>query len=312
MNGKDKSLSLRPWARMGRESRRKVRGLFTALITPFDDQGRVDADRLTALVRFQVSKGTEGIYPCGSTGLGPMLSLEERKAVAETVVNASGGKIPVVVQVGCADTASTVELAKHAEKAGADAVASLTPYYYKPGERAVMKHFEAVSKSVSVPLFAYNIPQFTGNNLPAGAVAAMAKDGTLAGIKDSSRDLLQLLDLLDAVPNEFVVMNGTEEYGLFAIMSGANGLVSGGASALPELFKSLVAAQRKGDYGAALAAQKTVLKVKDLVRPSPISAYYEILRVRGIDCGRPRAPFLPMETGDADRTLRGLKALGLI
>ncbi|MDG6900332.1 MAG: dihydrodipicolinate synthase family protein [Nitrososphaerota archaeon] len=290
----------------------EIRGLFTALITPFDSQGRVDTDRLSKLVRFQVSKGVEGIYPCGSTGLGPLLSLEERRTVADTVVAEAHGKVPVVVQVGCADTASTIELATHAEKAGADAIASLTPYYYRPGDRAVARHFEAVRKSVSVPLFAYNIPQFTGNNLQAGAVAAMAKDGTIAGIKDSSRDLLHLIDLLEAVPDDFVVMNGTEEYALFAIMSGADGLVSGGASALPEVFKSLVAAQRKGDYGSAVKAQDLVQKVKDLVKAGPIPAYYAILRERGVECGEPRAPFLPLEKETAANAVKGLKALGVI
>jgi 4-hydroxy-tetrahydrodipicolinate synthase len=297
---------------LAKRSLKKVRGLFTAIITPFDKEGRVSADRLSDLVHFQISKGTEGIYPCGSSGLGPMLKIEERKTVAETVVKAAAGKIPVVVQVGCADTASTVELARHAERVGADAVASLTPYYYKPGDRAIVRHFEAVSKSVDIPVFAYNIPQFAGNNLQASTVAAMARAGTIAGIKDSSRDLLSLLDLLNAVPDGFVVMNGTEEYGLFAIMSGADGLVSGGASALPEVFRSLVAAQRKGDYAAALAAQQTVLKVKNLVRSGPVPAYYTILKERGIDCGNPRPPFLPMEAGEAERAIKGLQDLGLI
>jgi len=291
---------------------RKVHGLFAAIITPFNAEGEVDAERMIDLVRFQISKGVDGIYPCGSTGLGPMMRTDERKVVAEAVLSAARGKVPVVVQVGAADTASTVELARHAERAGADAVASLTPYYYKPGERASVKHFEAISGAVGIPVFAYNIPQFTGNNLQASVVAGMAKKGTIRGMKDSSRDLLQLLDLLDAVPDDFVVMNGTEEYGLFAIMSGANGLVSGGASALPELFKSLVASQGKGDYKAALAAHQTILRVKDLVKPGAISAYYTILRERGIDCGAPRQPFLPLERADAQRITAGLKSLKLI
>lgn len=241
-----------------------------------------------------------------------MLSPDERKAVAGAVIEEASGKVPVVVQVGSADTASSIELAKHAEKAGATAVASLTPYYYKPGDRAVFKHFEAISKSVGIPTFAYNIPQFTGNNLLPSAVAAMAKARTIAGIKDSSRDFLHLLDLLDAVPDDFVVMNGTEEYGLFALMSGADGLVSGGASALPEPFVSLVAAQRGASYDEALAAQNMVLKVKDVVKTGAISAYYEILRERGIDCGRPRAPLLPTEASEAKRTIEELKGLRLI
>jgi 4-hydroxy-tetrahydrodipicolinate synthase len=290
----------------------RVRGLFTAIITPFDGEGRADPDRMSELVHFQISKGAEGIFPCGSTGLGPMLKLEERKAMAEAVVAATGRRVPVVVQVGAADTASTVELAKHAEKAGADAVASLTPYYYKPGELAVAKHFETVSKAVTIPLLAYNIPQFTGNALSSRLVASMADEGTIAGIKDSSRDLIQLLGLIDAVPEDFIVMNGTEEYGLFAIMSGADGLVSGGASALPELFSSLVSSQRSGDYMSAMEAQQKVLRFKDLVKPGPISSYYAILKERGIDCGTPRAPFLPLRNEDARKLARGLRALRLV
>jgi len=295
-----------------RKKTSRIGGLFTAIITPFDSKGGVDADRLAELVRFQISRGVDGIFPCGSTGLGPMLNLPERKLVAETVVKAARRKVPVVVQVGCADTGSTIELAKHAEKIGADAVASLTPFYYKPGDKAVFKHFEAIRGAVSIPLFAYNIPQFTGNNLPSATVALMARDGTIQGIKDSSQNLLQLEDLIGAGNEDFVVMNGTEEYGLFAIMAGADGLVSGGASALPELFKSMVAAETKGDHGAAIAAQRTVLKMKELTRPSPIASYYAILRERGIDCGAPRAPFLPLEGAIADRTIKGLKNLGLI
>jgi len=291
---------------------RKIRGLFTAIITPFDDKGRVDVEAFTALVKFQVSKGVDGIYACGSTGLGPLLSLEERKAVAEAATESSKGRVPVVVQVGCADTPSTIELARHAEKAGAYAVASLTPYYYKPGEKAIAGHFEAVSRAVTIPLLAYNIPQFTGNNIGPGMVSALARNGSILGIKDSSRDLLQLQDILDAVPEGFVVMNGTEEYGLYAMMSGADGLVSGGASALPETFHSMVVAQREGDYRRASAAQRTILRIKDAVRKSPIPAYYEILRARGMDCGRPRGPFQPLEGTDARQVIEELRDLDLL
>ncbi|MDG7010384.1 MAG: dihydrodipicolinate synthase family protein [Nitrososphaerota archaeon] len=289
----------------------KVKGLFTALLTPFDGEGRADAGTAADLVRFQVSKGADGIYVCGSTGLGPMLGVDERKAITEAAVGASG-KVPVVVQVGCADTRSTVLLAKHAERAGAYAVASLTPYYYRPGELAVAKHFEAVSKAVTLPLLAYNIPQFTGNNLLPETVAALADAGTIAGVKDSCRDLLQLLDLIDSVPEGFVVMNGAEEYGLFAMMSGADGLVSGGANALPELMKSMVAAEMKGAHQGAIEAQARIMGFKALVRASPIPSYYAILRARGLDCGSPRRPFLGLRRAESDRLISTLRRLGFL
>ena len=266
--------------------------------------------KLAKLVKFQISKGVDGIYPCGSTGLGPMLSTDERKQVAETVIDAAGGQVPVVVQVGSADTASTVELAKHAEAHGAYAVASLTPYYYKAGERATIKHFQAVSDSVGVPVFAYNIPHLTGNNLLPSAVAELSKLG-VSGIKDSSRDFLQLLDLISAVPDGFVVMNGIEEYGLFALMSGADGLVSGGANAFPEIMEALVLAAEKGDQTAALSAQKRAQQAKVLVRLSPIPYYYAILRARGVDCGDPRPPFQPVGKADAAKVFAALQGLGM-
>lgn len=296
---------------MARSGAPKVRGLFTALITPFDEKGRVDAERLARLVEFQVSKGVDGIFPCGSTGLGPLLTVEERKLVAETVVKSAANRVPVVVQVGSADTPSTVTLARHAADTGAYAVASLTPYYYDPGERATLKHFEAILKAVEIPVFAYNIPRFTGINLAASAVRELARLG-LAGIKDSSRDFLQLLDFVSTTPDDFVVMNGIEEYGLFAMVSGVDGLVSGGASALPELMKSMVAAQEKGDLEGALAAQRSVRQAKEVVKSGPIAAYYAILRARGVECGDPRRPILPMEKTEAERAVAGLRKLGLI
>ncbi len=290
----------------------RVRGLFTAMLTPFDSTGMVDLEALSKLVKFQIAKGTDGLYPCGSTGLGPMLKLEERKAIAEVVVDDTKGKVPVVVQVGCADTQSTVELAKHAEKAGADAVASLTPYYYKPGDQATVKHFEKVASSISIPLLAYNIPQLTGNVLKPGIVADLGKRRVISGVKDSTRDILHLIDLLGAVPQDMVVMNGTEEYALFALMSGADGVVSGGANVFPELFKSMVALHEKGDYRGALAAQRTIQHFKDIVADGPISAYYELLRERGVDCGRPRAPFLPTDKVAGAEQLSRLRSLGLL
>jgi 4-hydroxy-tetrahydrodipicolinate synthase len=293
------------------KSSKKVHGLFTALLTPFDSRGRVDREALASLVRFQVSRRVDGIYPCGSTGLGPMLNTQERKLIAETVISEAARKVPVVVQVGCADTPTTIELARHAEKSGAYAVAALTPFYYKPGEAAVAKHFESVSKSITIPLFAYNIPQFTGNNLKPEAVSRLARRGTIAGIKDSSRDLIQLQDILGLVPDDFVVMNGTEEYALFAMMMGGDGVVSGGASACPELFQSLVSAHNAGDMAAASAAQRRILQFKDAVREAPISSYYEILKARGLNCGDPRAPFLPLSDHQGKQLLGRLRALGL-
>ena len=289
----------------------EIRGLFTALITPFGKDGKVDHAALAALVRFQISAKVDGLLPCGSTGLGPLLTVQERKEVAETVLREVSGKVPVVVQVGCADTQSTIELARHAEKVGADAVASLTPYYYKPGEAAMIKHFETIKESIGIPLFAYNIPQFTGNNLLPKTVASLARNSIIAGIKDSSRDVIQLLDLIEAVPNDFVVMNGTEAYALYAMMMGGDGVVSGGASAYPEIFRAMVAAYQSGDLAKASFEQGRILEFKEATKDAPIPSYYEILNARGIGVGQPRLPFQPLDSDERERLLASLKLRGL-
>ncbi|HKT22536.1 MAG TPA: dihydrodipicolinate synthase family protein, partial [Nitrososphaerales archaeon] len=153
--------------------------------------------------------------------------------------------------------------------------------------------------------------RFTGNNLEPGAVVELAKLG-IAGMKDSSQNLLQLLDVISAVPDDFIVMNGIEEYGLFAMKSGARGLVSGAASALPELFRSMVTATEKGEEEKALDGQRLVQRAKAIVKSGPVAAYYEILRARGIDCGVPRRPLLPTSKSEAERMLAGIRRLGLI
>jgi 4-hydroxy-tetrahydrodipicolinate synthase len=289
----------------------KVKGLFPALITPFDAKGRVDPDATAGLAKFLISNRVDGLLLCGSTGLGPLLSIQERKQVAETVLGNTSAGVPVVVQVGAADTASSVELARHAEDHGAYALASLTPYYYKPGDQSIIKHFETIGRAVSVPLFAYNIPQFTGNNLRPAMVAELAKKRTLAGIKDSTRDVLQLLELLGLVPEGFVVMNGTEEYAMFAMMMGGQGLVSGGANAFPELFVSLVEAVQSRNYKDAIDFQRKVIQFKDAVSGGPIPSYYEILRRRGVDCGQPRPPFLSLNRDDKARLEAHVARLGM-
>ncbi len=143
-------------------------------------------------------------------------------------------------------------------------------------------------------------------------VAELGKRRVISGIKDSTRDILHLLDLLGAVPQDMVVMNGTEEYALFALMSGADGVVSGAANAFPELFKSMVVYYDKGDFKGALAVQRTIQHVKDILSDGPIPAYYEVLRERGVDCGRPRAPFLQTDKQASAEQISRLRSLGLL
>lgn len=214
-----------------------IRGIITALLTPFTEDGRVDEGALRELVQFQMKSGVNGFFALGTTGMGPAMEAPQRKRVAEIVVEETHNRLPIIVQVGASNPATSLELAQHAEKIGADAVASLTPFYYQPDEEAVLEHYSKLSQSTNLPLFVYNIPRNTGNNVDAKLLAKLCKIPRIVGIKDSSRDFSQLLGYLTVVPDGFNVINGTDSYLFSALCAGVQGGVSATANTAPRTLR---------------------------------------------------------------------------
>ena len=293
-------------------NRINVEGLITALITPFDNTQSVKEDALRRLVRFQLQERVNGFFPCGTTGQGPLMTLDERKRVAEIVVEETKHTVPVIVQIGTADTKTTVLLARHAESIGAEAIACVAPYYYQSDDEALVRHYETVAKSVSLPVFVYNIPRHTGVNIKPELLLKLAKTNTIIGVKDSTRDFLQLIETIETLPKEFIVINGSEGYLLPALIMGAKGAVSALASALPELFTGLYEAFKKGDLEKAKSLQVKLNKVKRISERPPLAPIFEILRERGIDCGNPRAPLRTMTAEERSKLVNGLRSFGLL
>ncbi len=287
----------------------KIRGIVTAMITPFTGSEEVDESALRELVKFQVGKRVEGFFVCGTTGLFPFLTMDERKAVAKAVVEEVEGRLPVIVQVGRPDTRGTVELAKHSEGIGADAVACITPYYYKFDDDALVEHYEAVSKAVSIPIFVYNIPPRTGFNMKTELLMKLARRGLIVGVKDSSRDFLQLLDIIERLPADFLTFNGSEGYVLQAFLAGASGAVSALSNAIPEIFLGIQDSFRRGDFQEGLRLQRRLNRIRQVTDAAPLSSVYEILRERGIKCGNPRRPFSPISREERTRMLADLEKL---
>jgi len=265
-------------------------GIITALVTPFTAAGEIDEAALSEIVEFQIKNRVNGLFPLGTTGMGPAMEPDERKRVAEIVVEKARGRIPVIIQVGAADPLTCLELARHAEKIGADAVASLNPFYYHPTAESIIDHYTRLSKETKLPILAYNIPSNTGNNIDAKLLLEISKIPRLVGIKDSSRDFMQLQDYLATVPENFTIINGADAYQFSAFCAGVKAGVSATANAIPELYVEMYEAYKSGDFERGKVLQKKIFALRKAMTSPAIAPFLEVLRMRGVRSGSVRPP----------------------
>jgi len=289
----------------------KISGIIPPLLTAFTKDGEFDEKAQRDIVSFLVDK-VQGFYPCGTYGSGPLMSVEERKRVAEAVIDEVNGRVPVIMHVGGASTRSVVELAKHAEKAGATAVAAVPPIYYGFKEPEVERHFKALVEAVSIPVFVYNNPKTTGVSVSAEFLNRLAQAG-VRGVKDSSFDIMVFYNYLWKVKKDgFIPVIGTEALIFPAVGMGAHASVSGLANAIPEPVVELSNAVKAGDLEKARPLQKKVSAMRDIMHYAPTLAMIQaILRKRGVNAGYPRLPFVLPEEDLVNRAVTEFKKLGV-
>jgi 4-hydroxy-tetrahydrodipicolinate synthase len=244
------------------------KGLMPAMVTPFDERGEVDLVAAKAVVERFIEAGVDGISPLGSTGEFSHLTGEERKRFAEEVVRIVAGRVPLVVGVGAAGTKEMVELARHAESAGADAVLVVSPFYWKVGEEALFKHFATVAESVDVPVVIYNLPMLTGIDLSPSLIARIAEEcPSVVGLKDTVTEYSHTVGALreaKRVRPDFSVLSGWEDLILPSLLAGADGSICAFANVAPELFIGLVRAAQDGDLARAAELHRRVLSLVTL------------------------------------------------
>ena len=289
----------------------KISGIIPPLLTAFTKDGEFDEKAQRDIVSFLVDK-VQGFYPCGTYGSGPLMNVEERKRVAEAVIDEVNGRVPVIMHVGGASTRSVVELAKHAEKAGATAVAAVPPIYYGFKEPEVERHFKALVEAVSIPVFVYNNPKTTGVSVSAEFLNRLAQAG-VRGVKDSSFDIMVFYNYLWKVKKDgFIPVIGTEALIFPAVGMGAHASVSGLANAIPEPVVELFNAVKAGDLEKARPLQKKVSAMRDIMHYAPTLAMIQaILRKRGVNAGYPRLPFVLPEEDLVNRAVTEFKKLGV-
>jgi dihydrodipicolinate synthase/N-acetylneuraminate lyase len=291
----------------------KMKGVVPPMLTPFTEDGSLDIEGLKTLTKFLVEH-VHGLFICGSYGSGALMSLEERKQVTETVMQIAGGKIPVIVMVGTTNNYHSVDLAKHAEKAGADAVASVGPYYFTHKDDSLRYFYGDLIKAIDIPVYVYNNPKFQGYEMSEDLLLQLKADG-VHGVKDATFDLLTHADYHRKLKDEnFDITLGTEALWLSARALGCEAFIPGLGNAFPEICTQMYEEGMRNDYEACRKTQFTVNRVREIMylARSTQLAVYAMLEIRGIVKAYPRAPFIPATDKEKDAIRSELKKLNML
>lgn len=267
------------------------KGVIPAVLTVFDKEENIDEVGMRQLVSFLIEKGVNGLYLTGSTGEGFTMTSEERKKVVEIVIDETAGRVPVVVHVGAIGTKISIDLAKHAESVGADGISSVPPFYWKFNENQIIKYYEDIANSCSIPMIVYNVPLV--GLLGMNAIKRLAKIENVKGIKYTALSQYEITQIKDEVGEEFLVYSGADEMAMSGLIAGADGIVGSFYNIMPELFINIYDAVKNKDLDEAQRLQKQAVEVimYALQLPSFYAGMKVILKWMGINAGYCRRPF---------------------
>lgn len=289
-------------------------GAYTALATPFAKDGSLDEPALRRLIRMQLAAGISGLVPCGSTGEAATLTHEEWRRVIELALEESQGHVPVIAGVGTNATWKALELAREAETLGADALLVLVPYYNKPTQEGIFRHFQAVARGTRLPVILYNIPGRTAVNVLPHTLARIAKAcPNVVAVKEAAASLDQASEMLSLLPPPFSVLSGEDSLTLPILLAGGTGVISVVGNIAPKETSELVKSWLSGNFKKA---QKLHLKMLPLIKalfietnPIPVKAALELL---GVCRGEPRLPLTPIEPKNRALVKAEMKRFGLL
>jgi 4-hydroxy-tetrahydrodipicolinate synthase len=286
-------------------------GSMVALVTPFKN-GQVDEPALRALVRSQIEGGTDALVPCGTTGEGATLTAEEHVQVVRACVEEAKGRVPVIAGCGSNDTRRTIETVQRAREAKADAALVVTPYYNKPTQEGLFRHFEAVAKQGGLPVVLYNVPSRTSVDMTAETVARCAKVPGIVGVKEASGSIVRIAEIRAAgVPADFAILSGDDMFTLPTLAMGGHGIISVVANVVPKDMAALVDAFNGGNLKSAQAAQT---KFSNLVKAmfcetNPLPVKYALSRMGR--CGPElRLPLVPISEAGARKVDEAMREYG--
>lgn len=290
-----------------------LRGSITALITPMLN-GNVDEEAFASFVDWQISEGTHGLVPVGTTGESPTVSHEEHRRVVEIAIEVANKRVPVIAGAGSNSTAEAVELAKFAEQAGADAVLSIVPYYNKPNQEGMFQHFSAVARAVGIPVILYSVPGRTVVDLTVDTIARLHEaHANIIGVKDATADLGRASLQRDKLGKDFILLSGEDITALAFNAHGGHGCISVTSNIAPRLCAQMQELSLAGDFkGALLVQDKLVHLHKNLfLEPNPTAVKYAASRLNRC-ANELRLPLVPVARATEEAVDFAMRHAGLI
>ena len=287
-------------------------GVHTALVTPLKGN-EVDEEALANMVELQISAGINGLVPCGSTGESATLSHSEHRKVVEIVVATARGRVPVIAGTGSNSTLEAVELTQHAKEAGADGALLISPYYNKPTQEGIVRHYDQVASATTLPLIVYNIPGRTASNILPNTLARIAEIENVVAVKEASGDLEQMSQAIAACRSEFTFLSGDDALTLHLMSVGGHGVISTTSTVAPAEMVSLVQSFNSGDLQGAREMHYRLLPLIEAMfsetNPIPVKAAQAL---RGLCEEEIRLPLLPISSDNRERLRISLKEFGLL
>jgi 4-hydroxy-tetrahydrodipicolinate synthase len=289
------------------------RGSMVALISPMRSDGSLDDKAFQELVEWQISEGTEGLVPVGTTGESPTLSHAEHKRVVELCVEVARGRVPVIAGAGSNSTAEAVDFVKHAKAAGADATLVVTPYYNKPTQEGLYLHFRTLADAADLPLFIYNIPPRSVIDMSVETMARLAQHPNIIGVKDATANLARPLHTRRACGPDFIQLSGEDHTALSFNAAGGTGCISVTANVAPRLCAEMQKAWREGRIDEAMGIQNRLLPLHDALfaetSPGPVKYAASLLGKGSDHC---RLPMAPVSEPVRKRVREAMVSVGLL
>lgn len=288
------------------------KGSFVALVTPFKN-GELDEAAFQSFVDWQITEGTDGLVPCGTTGESPTLSHDEHKRVTELCIETTAGRVPVIAGAGSNSTAEAIDLARHAKDAGADAALVVTPYYNKPTQDGLFAHYAAIHDAVEIPLIIYNIPGRSVIDMNVETMAKLAEMPRIVGVKDATSDLNRPMLTRNACGADFCQLSGEDGTAIPFLAGGGVGCISVTANILPKMCADMQGAWARGDIATAMDLQYTLMTVHSAMfcetSPGPVKYALELM---GKCTAEMRLPLTPIAEDTKARVRTALEGVGAL
>jgi 4-hydroxy-tetrahydrodipicolinate synthase len=292
---------------------KKIQGAITAIVTPMRDN-KVDEQGLTDLINFQIDNGIHGLVPCGTTGESATLGFDEHKRVIELTVQVVDGRVPVIAGTGANNTLEAIELTESAKASGADAVLSVVPYYNKPSQEGLYRHFKTIVDAVDIPMVLYNVPSRTVTNMKPATVARLAELPNIIAIKEASGSLNQIAEVIRLCPDDFTLLSGDDFTCMPTTLIGGKGVISVTSNVEPRGMADLMEAALAGDLARANEIHYRLFGLMGTMfcYPSPAPAKKALQLMGKISTAEVRLPMTEMDEASIARLTAEMKTVGLL